>query len=344
MDFNDDNDDRNLEEGQQPEDASADGEPPEENLDPVDEIAEDDCPGATDEERAQMLRDEILQAKIVDVLRKKGVPESAHDDVLQVTLIAAVRAPTLPGGSGMDRDRYVLGTAGHKAIDYVRNACRQVELDDSADADAVAPDGPQADLVAERDFLAKVLKVPARDEPLLQSYARYKLDEAPLKEIAKDEGIPYRRLQKRILDLEERLRKRALKMLKYGRISGVLAALLLALGISRWELEPVPGMMHDYPGPISMLEPAVSTHVTQVDPVDWAAVLRGEAFASCLHYDWKQCLNGLDAARDLDPDGDGDPAVQAARSDAFDGISAGLKPGPVWHPRGPRPYAPKASR
>jgi DNA-directed RNA polymerase specialized sigma24 family protein len=335
MDFN--NDDQRY-----PEDSTANGEPPEENLDPVAELPEDDCPGASDEERSQMLRDDILQAKILNVLRTKGVPESAFEDVLQVTLISTVRAPALPGGGGVDRDRYVLYTAACKAIDYVRNADRQVQRDDEADPDAVAPAAPQADLVAERDFLAKVLK--ASDEQLLRSYKRYKLDEEQLKDIAKDERVPYRRLQKRIAKFEERLRKRARKMLKYGRISGALAALLFALGISRWELEPVPGMMHDDPGPISMLAPDVSTHVTQIDVLDWAAVLRGEALADCMRDDWKSCLIGLNVARDLDPDGDRDPAVQAARSDALTGISAGLKPGPVWHPRGPRPYAPKASR
>jgi DNA-directed RNA polymerase specialized sigma24 family protein len=335
MDF--DNDDNRY-----PEDSTADGEPPEENLDPVAEIPDHDGPGASDEERSQMLRDEILHAKILNVLRKKGVPESAFDDVLQVTLISTVRAPALPGGSGADRDRYVLYTAHCKAVDYVRNADRQVERDDEADPDAVAPAALQTDLVAERDFLAKVLK--ATDEQLLRSYKRYKQDDEKLKDIAADERIPYRTLQKRLVDFEERLRKRARKMLKYGRISGALAALLLALGISRWELEPVPGMMHDNPGPISMLEPDVSTHVTHVDVLDWAAVLRGEALADCMRDDWRSCLNGLNAARDLDPDGDRDPAVQAARSDAITGISAGLKPGPVWHPRGPRTYAPKASR
>ncbi len=332
----DDDDDRKLEEGQEPEEA------PEENLEPVDEIPSCDGSRATDEERARMLQDQVLEAKIVGVFIKKGVPESAHDDVLQITRIALVRADDLPGGEGKARDQYALATAVHKAFDYLRSAGRNVPVEDGADADAIAPAQAQADLVAERDFLAKVLK--ATDEQLLRCYRRYKQNDETLKEIAADEQIPYRTLQKRLIQFEERLRERARKMLKYGRISGALAALLLALGISRWELQPVPAMLHDDPGAVPALEPDVSTHVAKVDPMDWAAVLRGEAFADCLRHDWKQCLNGLDAARDLDPDGDRDPAVQAARTDAITGIGAGLKPGRPWAPVGPRPYAKKASR
>jgi len=343
MDFND-VDDRTLDEGQPPVDPTDDGEPREENLDPIAGIPEHDCPRATDQERLQMLRDGILEAKIVDVLRRKGVPESAFDDLVQVTLIAAFRAPGLPGGGGKERDNYVLTVAGHKAVDFLRNASRQVEIVEKADPEAVAPSQPQKDLLAEGDFLAKVLNVSAKDEDLLRLYKRYKLDDEELKDIAAEENLSYEPLVKRLVKFEERLRKRARKMLKYGRITGVLAALLLALGISRWELEPVPGMMRDEPGEISVLEPAVSTHVTQVDPQDWAAVLRGEAYRACLDRAWKQCLNGLDAARDLDPEGDADPDVQAARVDAETGYSAGLKPGPTWVPNGPRPYAKKASR
>jgi hypothetical protein len=343
MDYDND-DDRELEDGQQPEDSTADGEPQQENLDPVAGVPEHGGAFATDAERLQMLRDGILEAKILGLLRRKGVPESAFDDVLQVTMISAFRARALPGGSGRERDNYVLTTAASKAADHRRNAGRQVELDEEADADGVAPAAPQKDLFIERDFLAKVLQVRPKDEDLLRIYKRYKLDEEPLTDIAAEKRLRYEPLLKRINDFEERLRKRARKMLKYGRVVGSLAALLLALGISKWELEPLPGMTRDTPGPISVLEPAVSTHIAETDPMDWAAWLRGQAFRACMNNQWRECLDDLAAAGQLDPDGNSDPTVQAARADAMKGYYAGLKPGPTWVPTGPRPYAKKAAR
>ena len=71
---------------------------------------------------------------------------------LQELVGARVVALALPSGSEA-RERYVLDAAACKAIDYVRNAGRQVERDHGADPDAVAPAAPQVDLVAERDFL-----------------------------------------------------------------------------------------------------------------------------------------------------------------------------------------------
>jgi DNA-directed RNA polymerase specialized sigma24 family protein len=321
----------------------AEDEPVEENLDPVAALREWSGPGATDAERMQMLKDEGLRAKILGVFRKKGVPEQAFDDVLQVTMIAAVRAADLPRGAGKERDQYVLATAGYKAVDYLRSAARNVPLEDGAEADAVAPAHAQVDLVAERDLLTKVLAVGAGDREMVVLYTRYKLNEERLKDIAADADIPYEALRKRIRDFEDRLRERAQKLRKYGRISSAIA-LLLAMGLGGWEMRPAPGMSIDTPGPLSGLEPAVSTHVTQVDPLDWAAALRGEAFRACMHDDWEPCLSGLDAARELDPDGDVDPAVHAARADAFNGLTFGLKSGPPWRPNGPRSYAAKASR
>ena len=330
-----DDDDRTLVEPEE--------EPVEEDLDPVQSLPAPGGPRATDPERMQMLKDHVLHAKIEGVFRKKGVPEQAFDDVLQITLMAAVRAVDLPGGTGKERDQYVLATAAYKAVDHLRNAGRNVPVQDGAEADAVAPAQPQVDLIAERDLLSKVLAVGPSDLEMVVLYARYKLNEERLKDIAADADIPYEALRKRIRDFEDRLRERARKLRTHGRISGVLA-LLLAMGLGGWAMRPVPGMSMDRPEPISMLEPALSTHVTQLDPLDWAAVLRGEAFRACLELQWDRCLNGLDAARELDPDGDADPAVQAARTDAMDGLGAGLKPGPTWRPKGLRPYAARASR
>jgi hypothetical protein len=46
------------------------------------------------------------------------------------------------------------------------------------------------------------------------------------------------------------------------------------------------------------------------------AQLRSAALAACGRHEWRLCLEGLNAARDLDPQGDSDPLVQAARQQA----------------------------
>ena len=63
-----------------------------------------------------------------------------------------------------------------------------------------------------------------------------------------------------------------------------------------------------------------------------------------MNFQWLGCLRGLNAARDLDPTGDGDPVAIAARDDAMSGAMATEKPGGRFVPRGRRVYGPWASR
>jgi hypothetical protein len=121
-------------------------------------------------------------------------------------------------------------------------------------------------------------------------------------------------------------------------------AVLLAIGLSWDVVRPPPELASDGPRAVRLLEPAVSTHVGETDPMDWARVIRGEAFRACMNDEWKECLDGLNAAGQLDPDGEQHPAVRAARADAQTGIGAGLKPGSTWAPPRVRVYAEWAAR
>ena len=84
----------------------------------------------------------------------------------------------------------------------------------------------------------------------------------------------------------------------------------------------------------------MQTHLGEIDPVDRARALRGLAFRDCLDQRWRDCLDGLQLARELDPDGDRDPAVQAARLDALTGVEAKTD----YRPEHARAYASKATR
>jgi hypothetical protein len=53
-----------------------------------------------------------------------------------------------------------------------------------------------------------------------------------------------------------------------------------------------------------------------------AQTLREQAFDACRSSRWDTCLHLLDSARPLDPSGDADPAVQAARAMATSGLTS----------------------
>jgi hypothetical protein len=56
-------------------------------------------------------------------------------------------------------------------------------------------------------------------------------------------------------------------------------------------------------------------------PLSSAGPLRDQAMRACDEHQWRACLEGLNAARALDPDGDADERVQATRRAALLGIA-----------------------
>ncbi len=297
-----------------------------------------DGPRASPGEREQMLRDTRLQQAVLRVLRKRSVPEADREDVMWLALDAAYAAPRLPGGGGRERDRYVQAIARNKAISFHRKRADDPELERAEELRHVA--APTVDAVADRDLLQKLMEVPLDDQRTLECLRRKWLGEK-LVDIAADEGIPYDRLRKRVDELEARLRKRSAWMRK----AGITIAMLVAIGTgTAWELRPAPPMAYDVLGPVSPLEPAMSTQVGEPDPVEWARVLRGQAFRKCMQNRWYEALQDLDAATEIDPDGEHDPIVAAARKDATEGYWAGTKPGSKWRPPVVRAYAGWAAR
>src|ERR1700733_7465488 len=99
--------------------------------DPDDDLSSSDGPYADEADRAAMLRDVGLKGLIERMVRVGGVPESENEDVVQLTLLAAYKARTLP----KDRERripYVLGIARNKAKDHRRKAARRMHADQRA--------------------------------------------------------------------------------------------------------------------------------------------------------------------------------------------------------------------
>jgi DNA-directed RNA polymerase specialized sigma24 family protein len=301
--------------------------------------AEEGGPFASADERRAMLRDVDLQRAVAKALRGL-VPASEIEDVMQETLHAAHDAPKLPAGTGKPRTNYVIGIGKNKATDHRRRALRFPDLDDKEGGldhlQHVAQAAP-VDVAADRDLLAKITNdIPSEQALTLRCLTRHLMGE-DLAEIAREVGVPYDTLYKRVTTMQRRMKER-------GKLLGGLMALLIALGASWSILAPKPELAVDEPQMVQLLEPATSTHVGEPDPMDWAAVLRGEAFRACMNNQWMECLDGLNAAGQLDPDGEQHPAVKAARDDAQSGIGAGLKPGSRWRPPTVRVYASWAAK
>jgi hypothetical protein len=291
-------------------------------------------PYATKKERDQLARDWAMRERLVRAARRK-VPEADVEDVAQEALCAACLAAKLPGGSGDSCEKYVFGVLKYKVAEYWRQRSKRRELAEGAKAQAYFARAVQAaDQVADRDLFAKLptLVKPSQMDDF-RCLIRHRVGKETLTALAVERGENYPAFAQRIMRLRKALESTV------GVMSG-LAVLLIVLCLPR----PDRPLAIDEPGPVTVLEPAVSTHVGQTDPMDWARVLRGEAYKACLENHWRECLNDLVAARDLDPDGDRDPIVAAARKDAMDGYTANLKPGSPWKPPVARAYADRASR
>ncbi len=288
-------------------------------------------PYATREERDALPRDRALLEKLTGTAAHK-LPASDVGDVLQETVMAACLARQLPGGSGDARDRYVFGILRFKIADWLEKRKKQQEIAEKAEAH-VAAQAVDADHVADRDFVDKLVTfVKPHQHSDLRSLLRCKIGRVPMTVIARERGEEYEAFAKRLNRLWRQLQA-AVSM------GGVLVLLLMLL-----QPRPERPLAYDEPGEVALNEPALSTHYGQSDPMDFAKVLRGEAFRACMNNKWQECLDGLDAARELDPAGENDPVVAAARSDAIHGTGRTDKPTVGWRPPVVRAYAERAAR
>jgi DNA-directed RNA polymerase specialized sigma24 family protein len=120
---------------------------------------------------------------------------------------------------------------------------------------------------------------------------------------------------------------------------GAAFALLIALLVAWWTIaRPKPQIVLPET-PVPSVRPATSTERPEPNAtLDRAGELREKAFAACMKDDWSTCEKGLDEAKKLDPDGERDGRVQAARDDIEIGTSR--MPGSNWKPAEPRMYDP----
>jgi hypothetical protein len=280
-------------------------------------------PPSPDPRRAReaLLRDPELVLALRTTIRMR-VPGWAIGEVLQLTQIAIQTATSLPDDRE-ERLRVCRGIAQRRACDWHRaeRKARRVKEEAMHRLDRAVAPAP----MEERDLLARAEKLVPYDQlPTFRHLVRHLLGES-LVSIALDDGVNYESLVKRVANMKRRLLK----------ILTVLGTFLAFFGVR--------GPLGDYPGPDSAgaarhrTRSAVSTRHPDEDPFGQARALRQRAFEACSRDEWKACALDLDTARAMDPEGDADPLVQAARADALAGLVA--KAG--WAPPQVRPYAPR---
>ena len=249
-----------------------------------------------------LLGDPALRRALSDFVRRR-VPPSDVDDVVQTVLVdalAATNAPTDP----RELTRWMLGVARHKVADLHRRAHRELpaELHDIEAAPA-----PIEELEMAR--WAEEQAGSSRDAKQTLAWMAREGEGEKLEAIATDEQVPAARVRQRVSRMRRWMKERWLAEL------AAVAALGIVAFVTWW-------VLHRADRPEANPLPAPSAPITPEPPssIERARALRADALEKCTREDWAGCLEGLDLARGLDPVGDQAPAVDAARSQAKDGL------------------------
>ena len=166
-----------------------------------------------------------------------------------------------------------------------------------------------------------------REELVAGLVADGKLTAADLDMLARADDEGYGALADELGTNEAALRKRAHRKRKllhatwvrYAAIGvpGLVVVAIILYGLSEPDhvSAPAPGSTEQFP-----MEPAPRGR-TPLER-ERAAAYRTLASHACEDAEWKKCLDDLDRARWLDPEGDRDPKVDALRAEAARGLGA----------------------
>jgi DNA-directed RNA polymerase specialized sigma24 family protein len=270
---------------------------------------------SSDTERSARLGDPALRRALCRSLEAR-VPKSEIDDLVQATLVEALAAAHAPADA-VELRRWVYGILRNKVADHYRKGKRETFLEGDPD-DAVAESAP----TSARELLRWAEKeLPSGDGA--ERTLEWMLEEADgekLEDIARAERVPAARVRQRVARLRRHFRERWA-----AKVVAAVGALVLALvAVLLWKKpwnEP-----HEV---VIVPEPSAR-------PDDRAVELRRVALGQCERHEYAPCLEGLDAAKKLDPSGDATEVVRRARAAA----SAALVEPPTLAPSGNPPQNP----
>jgi DNA-directed RNA polymerase specialized sigma24 family protein len=234
-----------------------------------------------------------VQMRVLEALRKKALPVDLGEwKALACTI--AKRMVTKDRQRAKKRGRYDTG------------------LSDEADAHAPVERSPgkvtdAVDLARQRKVLEGQFEagdMPEQGEAILEGV----VDGLSAKEIGAELGLTESAVKNRLSRMRKRFKGKlaALGILTLMMLVAVLFAAPFG-GVATRDVTPAPGATTAQPRP----QPPTET---------LAQVLRGQGLRACDAGEWDLCLGDLEKARTLDPAGDEEPAVRAARARAEDAL------------------------
>jgi len=265
------------------------------------------------------LTDPEFRNALAAMVRRK-VPESDAEDIVQAALAEALASASAPAEPDALR-RWVWGVARHKVADFYRRARREEITEPPELADE--PRHAERDLLrwAEREIPPH----PAARETL--GWLLREGEGEKLEHIAASERLPPPQVRQRVVRLRKHLRTRWAAEVAALAAIGVLVTIALVLWTRR--RDPPSPIAHD---PSGAPAPTAPAPIAPEPPRDRAARERALAFDACDRSAFRACLDAFDRAAALDPGGDRDPAVQAARAAATRALAPSPSPSPSSAP------------
>ena len=231
----------------------------------------------------------------------RRAPESDVEDLVQGTLAAVLTASNAPPVRS-EWNRWVYGIARHKLADNFRERPREVPLDEDHDAPAEAAPHSVRDLL---EWAKRELPPGEHAETTLEALLE-EADGATFEELARERNMPPTRLRQRATRLRSHLTERwAMAGLAVIAVIAVVTGLLLS---RRAPVAPIVTEEPRLPTP----DPSMESPVPPT-PRELAGELRRKGLESCGAEAFEECVQRLDEAKALDPDGESLPEVVAAR-------------------------------
>jgi DNA-directed RNA polymerase specialized sigma24 family protein len=252
----------------------------------------------------QPLGDPALRRSLEDFVRRR-VPAADVDDVVQTVLCDALAAEGRPRDPGELR-RWLLGIARHKVADLHRRAHREPPAE-LPDLEANPPPVEARDLLRWADQQAGS----TRDAKQTLDWMTREGDGEKLESIAASEQVPAARVRQRVSRMRRWMKERWAAEL--GAAAVIFTLALVAWWLFRRPNDDTPVAKPDHKPPPSATALAPS-------PLEQARALRDKALDDCAQAAWGACLDGLDKARALDPEGDKAPRVGDARKRAEEAL------------------------
>jgi RNA polymerase sigma factor (sigma-70 family) len=265
---------------------------------------------------ANLLGDPSLRRTLEDFVRRR-VPAADVDDVVQTVLVDALAAEGRPDDA-RELTKWLLGVARHKVADLHRRAHREPP--------AELPEIEASPAPIEARELARWAEEQAgstRDAKQTLAWMAREGEGEKLETIATEAQVPAARVRQRVSRMRRWMKERWLAELAAVAALGMVA--LVAWWILRRMGEPERPIANPVPSaaPITPEPP---------DALARARSLRADALERCRRSEWAGCLDELDQARAIDPAGDADPAVGAARSQAAEALKPPPSPTAVPSP------------